>query len=46
MFMMNVIAGANGIPWATPIADCLAMVTSLILFVPYWKRVNTEAKEL
>jgi len=38
MFIMNAVAGADGIPWATPISDCLAMITALILFVPYWKK--------
>lgn len=40
MFLMNRLAGANGIPWATPIADFLAMTTGLILFIPYWRQVN------
>ena len=40
MFVMNAAAGANGIPWATFIAECLAMIIALILFIPYWKRVN------
>lgn len=40
MFLMNKIAGADGLPWATPIADFLAMVTALILFLPYWKRMQ------
>lgn len=42
MFVMNAAAGADGIPWATPIADVLAMLTALILFVPYWKQVNAK----
>ncbi|MBQ7001826.1 MAG: MATE family efflux transporter [Oscillospiraceae bacterium] len=40
MFLMNKIAGAYGLPWATPIADFLAMITALILFLPYWKRMQ------
>jgi len=42
MFIMNSLAGASGIPWATPISDFLAMVTALILFIPYWKKINLE----
>lgn len=42
MFIMNAVAGANGIPWATPIADCLAMTAALILFIPYWKQFRSE----
>ncbi|MBE6670945.1 MAG: MATE family efflux transporter [Ruminococcaceae bacterium] len=44
MFIMNYIAGASGIPWATPISDVLAMAVALILFVPYWKKMNSEYK--
>lgn len=40
MFLMNAAAGADGIPWATPIADVLAMGTALILFIPYRKRLK------
>lgn len=42
MFVMNILAGADGIPWATPIADCLAMTVALVLFVPYWKQLRSE----
>ncbi len=42
MFVMNAVAGADGIPWAAPIADALAMLIALILFVPYWKQVNAK----
>lgn len=37
MFLMNALAGINGIVWATPIADFGAMLVSLALFVPFWK---------
>lgn len=40
MFLMNALGGAYGIPWATPISDVLAMVTSLALFVPYWRKAS------
>lgn len=42
MFIMNAFAGADGIPWATPIADCLAMTAALVLFIPYWRRIKTK----
>ena len=45
MFMMNAVAGVDGIPWATPISDVLAMLTALVLFIPYWKKVNARMKE-
>ena len=38
MFLMDAAAGAEGIPWATPIADFLAMGIALCLFIPYGKR--------
>ena len=44
MFIMNAVVGANGIPWATPISDCLAMLTALFLFIPYWRKINTLTK--
>ena len=40
MFIMNSIAGAYGIPWATPIADFLAMAFSLVFFIPYWRKLD------
>lgn len=45
MFVMNAVAGADGIPWATPIADCIAMGVALVLFIPYrrqWKQKNIK----
>ncbi len=38
MFLMDAAGGADGIPWATPIADFLAMGIALCLFIPYGKR--------
>lgn len=42
MFLMNALSGADGIPWATPIADCLAMTAALILFIPYWRQIKAQ----
>jgi hypothetical protein len=42
MFLMNALAGAAGIPWATPMADCLAMAAALLLFIPWWKRFSAR----
>ena len=39
MFLMNELLGVSGIAWATPIADLLAMLTALALFLPYWRRL-------
>lgn len=40
MFFMDAAAGANGIPWANPIADSLAMGMALVLFIPYRKQLK------
>ena len=40
MLLMNRLVGVNGIAWATPMADCFAMLTGVILFIPFWKRLN------
>ena len=40
MLLMNAAAGVNGIPWATPIADSLAMGIALVLFIPYRKQLK------
>ena len=37
MFLMSHLLGVNGIAWATPIADLLAMLTALALFLPHWR---------
>jgi len=51
MFLMNAVAGADGIPWATQIADSLAMGMAFILFIPYRRQLeetmeNFSEKEL
>jgi len=33
MFLMNAAAGADGIPWATSVADSLVMGMALVLFI-------------
>ena len=45
MFVMNAWAGAQGIPYATPISDVLAMVCAILLFIPYWRRLCNEQKK-
>lgn len=39
MFLFNGIVGISGIAWATPLADALALVVSMILTVPYLKKL-------
>lgn len=41
MFVMNALAGVNGIVWATPIADFGAMAVAVILFIPFWRRISS-----
>jgi multidrug efflux pump len=45
MFLMNALAGLNGIVWATPIADFLAMSVSLSLFLPFWRKLLRRIQE-
>ena len=40
MLLLNAFLGLNGIPWATPISDCLAMLIAIALFLPYWKQLK------
>ncbi len=40
MFLINAVAGADGIPWATLVADSLAMGMALVLFIPYRKQLK------
>ena len=42
MLAFNGIAQVRGIAWATPVADVMALTVSLLLFVPYWRRVARE----
>jgi len=45
MFLMNGLVGANGIPWATPMADALSMLTAICLFLPTWRQLREKEKE-
>jgi putative MATE family efflux protein len=45
MFVMNAALGVNGIVWATPIADFGAMVISLLLFIPVWRKLLAGEKK-
>jgi putative MATE family efflux protein len=42
MFLLNALLGVNGIVWATPIADCSAMLMAIVLFLPFWKKMKSE----
>jgi putative efflux protein, MATE family len=44
MFILNATLGVKGIVWATPIADFLAMVISIFLFVPIWRKLTSIGK--
>jgi Na+-driven multidrug efflux pump len=39
MILFYALFGVYGIVWATPVADFLAMVISLLFFIPVWKRL-------
>ncbi len=40
MFLLDALGGADAIAWATPIADCGAMLAGLLLFVPLWRKLK------
>ena len=40
MFLLDALAGADAIAWATPIADCGAMLVGILLFVPLWRKLG------
>lgn len=42
MFLFNHLIGINGVAWATPLTDALALVVSLILTIPYLKKLIAE----
>ena len=44
MLLMNALIGVNGIVWATPISDFLAMTVAILLFIPFWKKLNALIK--
>ena len=44
MILLNKTMGISGIAWATPFADWIAVIISMILVIPYLKRLNTSVK--
>ncbi len=40
MFLLDQLGGADAIAWATPIADCGAMLVGMLLFVPLWRKMG------
>ena len=40
MLLYNALAGVEGIAFATPTADVLTMTISIILIIPYWKKIT------
>ena len=44
MFLINSHFGINCIAWATPVADFLAMVVAILVFFPFWRKLNLELK--
>ncbi len=42
MIALHYFIGINGIAWATPLSDWLALVVSLILFVPYINKIKNR----
>lgn len=45
MMLLNKAMGVSGIAWATPFADWVAFVISLVLIVPYIRKLNAGNEE-
>lgn len=45
MIGLNSLMGIRGIAWATPVADWLALAVSLVLFVPFIKKIGAGQSE-
>lgn len=45
MILFNRLFGISGIAWATPAADWIAFVISVILIIPFMKRLNETANK-
>ena len=41
MFIFNFFIGIDGIAWATPLADMLALLISILLIIPYLKNFSS-----
>lgn len=42
MFLLDFLGGAEAIAWATPIANCGAMLSGILLFIPLWKKMEKD----
>lgn len=40
--LLNHLVGVNGIVWATPVSDLIAMLVGILLFIPFWRQLSTE----
>lgn len=43
MLLLDRAAGLGGVAWATPLADWLALIVSLALFLPYSRKLRKES---
>lgn len=42
MIILNHLIGIRGVAWATPLADWLALIVSLLLYLPYRNKIKKE----
>ena len=45
MFLLDRAGGADAIAWATPIADCGAMLVGILLFIPLWRKMGRDTRD-
>ena len=44
MLLMNGWIGINGVAWAAPIADFMAMLAAAFMFILFWKELGSKLK--
>jgi len=46
MFLLNSLMGVYGIIWATPIADFIAMIVAVLLFLPFLRKLKDSSEDV
>lgn len=46
MIALNHFIGINGVAWATPLSDWLALIVSLLFFLPFINKIKNDSKTL
>ena len=46
MLLLNALRGVEAIPWATPIADTMALIIACLMFFPFLKKIQNYTKKV